>query len=76
MVVPQLQVCSSKISRFAMVRMLALCTFAIAMVGCVGQSAKTPPPAGQKSVSFSHVLLWSKKIIITPMSLPIPRCLI
>jgi len=57
MVVAQLQVCSSKISRFAMVRMLALCTFAIAMVGCVGQSAKTPPPAGQKSVSFSHVFI-------------------
>src|SRR5882757_3122006 len=57
MVVPQLQVCSSRISRFAMVRILALCTFAIAMVGCVGQVAKTPPPAGQKSVSFGHVFI-------------------
>lgn len=36
---------------------LAIAGCAGAMAGCVGQVAKTPPPSGQKSVSFGHVFI-------------------
>jgi len=57
MAVLRLQVCQLQILRFATVRMLALCSLALALAGCVGQVAKTPPPTGQKSVSFGHVFI-------------------
>jgi len=57
MVVPRLEVCYSQILRFPTVQLLALCAFTIALIGCVGQAAKTPPPIGQKSVSFGHVFI-------------------
>src|ERR1700737_457789 len=34
---------------------LALCS--IALAGCVGQAAKTPPPTGGQSVRFGHVFI-------------------
>jgi acid phosphatase len=57
MVVRPLQVCYSQFLRFTTVRMLVLCGSVLALAGCVGQVAKTPPPAGQKSVSFGHVFI-------------------
>jgi acid phosphatase len=57
MVVRRLQVCSSLISRFARTQMLASLCCALALAGCVGQVAKTPPPPGQKSVNFGHVFI-------------------
>jgi hypothetical protein len=41
----------------ALRRFLFGALFAFTMAGCVGQVAKTPPPAGQKSVQFGHVFL-------------------
>lgn len=38
-------------------RWLGLICCTLAMAGCVGQVAKTPPPSGQKSVSFGHVFI-------------------
>ena len=50
------QVCGSRIFPVDWVRLLALlCVFALS--GCVGQTANTPPPAGQSSVRFGHVFI-------------------
>lgn len=36
---------------------MALAACVLALGGCVGQVANTPPPAGQKAVSFGHVFI-------------------
>jgi hypothetical protein len=38
-------------------RLLALACCVLALAGCVGQVANTPPPPGQKSVRFGHVFI-------------------
>jgi phosphatidylinositol-3-phosphatase len=42
---------------FARVRLPILLCCIVALGGCVGQVAKTPPPAGQSSVAFGHVFI-------------------
>jgi hypothetical protein len=44
---------SLSVARF---RLLALAFFVLALAGCVGQAANTPPPPGQ-SVRFGHVFI-------------------
>jgi hypothetical protein len=39
------------------VRLPLLLCCVVALGGCVGQAAKTPPPAGQSSVAFGHVFI-------------------
>jgi phosphatidylinositol-3-phosphatase len=41
----------------ARVRLAAWVCCVVALGGCVGQVAKTPPPAGQSSVAFGHVFI-------------------
>ena len=38
-------------------RFVALAFYALALAGCVGNVAQTPPPPGQKSVRFGHVFI-------------------
>jgi acid phosphatase len=52
-----LEVWCLEISSAARMRLLGLVAFACVLAGCVGQAAKTPPPAGQKSVRLGHVFL-------------------
>jgi len=37
--------------------LFALCFCVVALDGCVGQVAKTPPPPGQQRVRFGHVFI-------------------
>ena len=57
MVVPQLLVCCFQSLCVAKIRTLALFCCVLAIAGCVGQAAKTPPPPGQTSVRFGHVFI-------------------
>src|SRR3984893_15284243 len=57
MVVPRLLVCCFQSLCVAKIRTLALFCCVLAIAGCVGQAAKTPPPPGQTSVRFGHVFI-------------------
>jgi hypothetical protein len=57
MVVPWLLVCCFQSVCVAKIRTLALFCCVLAIAGCVGQVAKTPPPPGQTSVRFGHVFV-------------------
>ena len=48
---------ASPLQLLSAARLLALAFCALALGGCVGNVAQTPPPPGQKSVRFGHVFI-------------------